>query len=164
MHLWILSAVIENGGHWHWPSRSFGYFDSRNGIQRYSIVYWSRPAKGCYTSQMCSLFCMEIIVFWFNFHWKLSRLVQLNSSGNSLAQNRWQAIVRTNDGPDYHHRYMHHSLINQTGWETFVSWIMLVVMNLYNFGGTSWHCAKQSGAKPNLVAKILATKLGNLWA
>ena len=26
MHPWILSAGIENGGHWLWPSRSFGSF------------------------------------------------------------------------------------------------------------------------------------------
>ena len=27
MHLWIISAGIENGRHWPWPSRSFGHFD-----------------------------------------------------------------------------------------------------------------------------------------
>ena len=27
-----------------------------------------------------------------------------------------------------------------------------------------WHIINQSGTKPNLVAKILATKIGNLWA
>ena len=27
MHLGILWAGIENGGHWPWPSRSFGHFD-----------------------------------------------------------------------------------------------------------------------------------------
>ena len=34
MHLGILSAGIENGGHWPWPSTSFGHnFDSRNWIE-----------------------------------------------------------------------------------------------------------------------------------
>ena len=30
IHPGIFSAVTENGGHWPWPSRSFGHFTSRN--------------------------------------------------------------------------------------------------------------------------------------
>ena len=39
MHLGIFSAGIENGGHWPWPSRSFGHFDSINGIKCLALLY-----------------------------------------------------------------------------------------------------------------------------
>ena len=100
----ILSAAIGNGGHWHWPSRSFRPFwlvcmITCNGFElespnlhqicilgfsqlvlkmgvvdldlqghsaiiltqensTVSLVYWSRPAKGCHTSQTCS--CLKM--------------------------------------------------------------------------------------------------------
>ena len=38
IHLGILSDGIENGDHWPWLLRSFGHFDSRNGIQRRSCI------------------------------------------------------------------------------------------------------------------------------
>ena len=60
MHLEILSAGIENGGHWLWPSRLFGHFDSRNSIN-VALVHWSRPAKGCCMTQRCS--CMLLLPF-----------------------------------------------------------------------------------------------------
>ena len=46
MHFGILSAGIENGGHWPWPSRSFGHFDSEFQETTFNIalVYWFRPA------------------------------------------------------------------------------------------------------------------------
>ena len=114
MHPGILSASIEHQGHWPWPSRSFWLFRLRilgnlaclyvtgNGFElgspnyhqicilgfswlllkmevidpdlqghlaiiptqetafNVALVYWSRPAKGCYTSQICS--CDDIIL------------------------------------------------------------------------------------------------------
>ena len=46
MHFGILSAGIENGGHWPEPSRSFGHFDSEFQEMTFNIalVYWFRPA------------------------------------------------------------------------------------------------------------------------
>ena len=46
MHFGILSAAIENGGHWPGPSRSFGHFDSEFQETTFNIalVYWFRPA------------------------------------------------------------------------------------------------------------------------
>ena len=39
MHLGIFLAVIENGGHWPWPSRSYGHHsDSRNCIRRCTCI------------------------------------------------------------------------------------------------------------------------------
>ena len=41
MQLWILSAGIENGGHWPWPSMSFWLFSlriPRNGVQHRSCI------------------------------------------------------------------------------------------------------------------------------
>ena len=39
MHPGILSAIMENGGHWPWPSRSLGHHsDSRNCIHRCSCI------------------------------------------------------------------------------------------------------------------------------
>ena len=60
MHLGILSAGIENGCHCPWPSRSFGHFASEFQDTSFNVtlVHWSRPAKGCYTSQMCS--CLRL--------------------------------------------------------------------------------------------------------
>ena len=51
MHLWILSDGVENGGHWPWTPRSFGYCDSEFQDVQHRIAYRSRPAKGCYASQ-----------------------------------------------------------------------------------------------------------------
>ena len=61
MHLRILSAGIENVGHWLWPSRSFGHFDSEFQETAYNValVYWSRPAKGECTPLTCSCFIYE---------------------------------------------------------------------------------------------------------
>ena len=119
MHPGILSAIIENWGHWPWPSRSFCPFDLEfleillvcmitcNGFQLESpnlyqicilgysqlvlkmavidldlqchlaivltkkkttfnvpLVYWARPAKGCYMSQTCSCHIMWYILEW----------------------------------------------------------------------------------------------------
>ena len=53
MHLVILSAGIENEGQWPWPSRSFGHFNSEflETAFNVALVYWSWPAKVCYTSR-----------------------------------------------------------------------------------------------------------------
>ena len=39
------------------PSKSFGQFES--GFQETALVYWSRPAKGYYTSQRGFVFCRQ---------------------------------------------------------------------------------------------------------
>ena len=46
MYFGILSAGIENGGHWPGPSRSFGHFDSEFEETTFNValVYWFRPA------------------------------------------------------------------------------------------------------------------------
>ena len=53
MHLGIPTAGIENVGYWPWPSRAFGHFDSKFQESAFNIafVFWSRPAKGWYTSK-----------------------------------------------------------------------------------------------------------------
>ena len=47
LHLRILSTGIENGDHWPWPSRSFGYFDSefQETAFKVALIYWSRPPR-----------------------------------------------------------------------------------------------------------------------
>ena len=63
MHLRILLAGIENGGHWPWPSRSFGHFNSefQETAFKMALVYWARPAKGCYTSQLALVLNHDIM-------------------------------------------------------------------------------------------------------
>ena len=58
MHIRTFSAGIENGRHRPWPSRSFGHLDSEFQETAISVVlvYWSGPAKGCYTSQTWSCY------------------------------------------------------------------------------------------------------------
>ena len=56
MYRGILSAGIEMGGHWPWPSEVNGLaiILTEETAFNVALVYWSRPAKGCYTSQTCS--------------------------------------------------------------------------------------------------------------
>ena len=60
MHLGVLSAGIEDGGH----SRSFDHFDSEFQETAFNIilVYWIWPAEGCYTSQMCEFSYLYILL------------------------------------------------------------------------------------------------------
>ena len=48
--------VLNMGGQWPWRSRSFGHFDLEFQEMAFYVilVYWSRPAMGCYISQ-CAL-------------------------------------------------------------------------------------------------------------
>ena len=66
MHLGIPKAGIENGGYWSWPSKSFGHFHSK--FQKTALnvthVYWSRPAKECYTS--IRVLVIRGFMQWFN--------------------------------------------------------------------------------------------------
>ena len=73
IHPAILSVGIENGGHWPWPSKSLGYFDSEFQETAFNValVYWSRPANGCYASQTYFCFSMMRCLFyksWFMVH------------------------------------------------------------------------------------------------
>ena len=54
MHLGILSAGIENEGHWPWHSRSFWQFIVKKRHSTLLLYLRSRLAKGSYTSQTCS--------------------------------------------------------------------------------------------------------------
>ena len=65
MYLEILSAGVENEGHWHWLSRSFGHFKFHKTAFNVALVYWSRPAKGRYPSQTCSWFLLFCFIFPF---------------------------------------------------------------------------------------------------
>ena len=46
----MLSTGIESGGHWTWPPMSFGHFEFQETVLNVTLAYWSRPAKGYYTS------------------------------------------------------------------------------------------------------------------
>ena len=77
---------IEYRGHWPWFSRPFGHFKS--GFQEMAfniaLVYWSRPAKGYYTSQRALVFHDNILgLNCFEEIWKMYLHFQsfLNSDG-----------------------------------------------------------------------------------
>ena len=85
MHLGILAADIENGRHWPWPSRSFGHFDSQNGLQHHSCT-----PKGCFTSQTCScIISQEVFVLSFSV-WVVC--LCLNSSRSLVVMMAWWLI------------------------------------------------------------------------
>ena len=73
MHLGIFSAGIENGGHLAIISTQETAFNLN-----ISLVYWSRSAKGCYTSQTCSCLAKSLtqmnsvitwsVVTWYQMH------------------------------------------------------------------------------------------------
>ena len=92
--------VSKNGVDWPWSLRSFGHFDSEFQAFMFNmaLVYWSRPAKGCYTSR-----CARYLFIFFNLtlQKQLHPLVIMNyldhntffSSANANVwchQHRWQ--------------------------------------------------------------------------
>ena len=63
--LGLFRSVLKlgEGGHWPWPSRSFGHFDSISAFNG-AFVYWFRPAKGCVAHPNVLLYISAFHMFW----------------------------------------------------------------------------------------------------
>ena len=76
MHLEIIFAGIEYGGHWPWLSRSFGHLKSvvHKTAFNVALVYWSGPAKGYYTSQRALVlkYLRNVFILYGIVQWQLS--------------------------------------------------------------------------------------------
>ena len=63
--LGLFRSVLKlgEGGHWPWPSRSFGYCDSISAFNG-AFVCWFRPAKGCVARPNVLLYISAFHMFW----------------------------------------------------------------------------------------------------
>ena len=59
--------VLKMGDHWPWSSSSFGHFDPEFQVLAFNVtlVYWSRPAKGCIPTCSCLTLwtCIHVVTF-----------------------------------------------------------------------------------------------------
>ena len=96
-----------------------GYYDESDltpfpntGPSNINIWGWDKLAAIWQTIFSNAFNCTKI-VFWFKFHWHLFPMVQLTISNigldNGLVPDRRQAMIWTNDDPDYWRAYLCHS-------------------------------------------------------